>query len=106
MSEQEGELQFVVFDLAGVSYGMHIHRIGDVNRTTSVSVMTLPTEATAFDGASVGRQAPLADIRERLGLKKMSETRVVFVETGGEMKGYVVDQPSEVLRSILAHRVA
>ncbi|HAI21867.1 MAG TPA: chemotaxis protein CheW [Clostridiales bacterium UBA8153] len=97
-----GELQLVVFELAGESYGVDI---GQVREIIVMQKITRVPRTPAFVEGIInlrGKVIPVVDLRQRLGLaaerQGSGQERIVVVEHEAVGIGLVVDAVSEVLR--------
>ena len=97
-----GELQLVVFELAGESYGVDI---GQVREIIIMQKITRVPRTPAFVEGIInlrGKVIPVVDLKQRLGLGDERPTsgqeRIVVVDHESMGIGLVVDAVSEVLR--------
>ncbi|MEO0511311.1 MAG: chemotaxis protein CheW [Planctomycetota bacterium] len=95
------ELQLVTFDVADEEYAVDIHTVHEINRM--IELTRVPQAPNAVEGVINlrGRIIPVIDIRKRFGLE-VSETtdasRIIVVEVGERVLGFLVDRVHEVLR--------
>ncbi|MCR4427034.1 MAG: chemotaxis protein CheW, partial [Firmicutes bacterium] len=95
------ELQLVIFELNGESYGVDISRVQDINRMQDIT--KIPHAPDHVEGVINlrGRVIPVIDLRRRFGLpcgEHTKSTRIVVIQMGESLIGMVVDGVSEVLR--------
>ena len=95
------EQQFVVFDLAGESYGISIAAVESIIKMQAIT--HLPQAPYYVKGVTNLRGAvlPVIDLRLRFGLEPQEntrQTRIIIVNMGTLKTGMVVDGVSEVLR--------
>lgn len=94
-------LQLVVFALEGVSYGLDIQFVREINRM--VEITPIPNAPNFVEGIINlrGVIVPVVDLSKRFEIEKhgtSKETRIVVIESQDNMLGLVVDEVSEVLR--------
>ncbi len=97
----EREEQLVVFDVGDEVYGVDTSRVQEIIRMQSIT--RVPGAPEFVEGVINlrGRIIPVIDLHQRFGLQgaELSKaSRVVVVETEGQVVGMVVDAVSEVLR--------
>ncbi len=95
------ELQLVVFDLAGESYGINIAAVESIIKMQTIT--QLPQAPYYVKGVTNlrGMVLPVIDLRLRFGLEAQEvnrQTRIIIVTMGNVKVGVVVDGVSEVLR--------
>ncbi|MEW6523235.1 MAG: chemotaxis protein CheW [Bacillota bacterium] len=97
-----GELQLVVFELAGESYGVDIAQVREI---IVMQKITRVPRAPGFVEGIInlrGKVIPVVDLRRRFGLPAeravAGQERIVVVEFDSTSIGLVVDAVSEVLR--------
>ena len=93
------ENQVVVFDLAGVRYGIDILQVQEIMRVVEIT----PVAETDFAVEGIinlrGQVITVINLSRRLGLpekERNQETRVVVVELNGKKVGLIVDRVLEV----------
>jgi purine-binding chemotaxis protein CheW len=96
--EQE---KYVVFDVAGTSYGIPTGQVRHIEMLEHVSLV--PNANPAIDGVvfSRGQVIPALNLRTRFGLPREPytlRTRIVFIELGNRTVGLIVDSAREFLR--------
>ena len=101
-SERDEEiLQLVTFHVGEEEFGVNILDVREINRMMDV---TRVPHAPAFVEGVInlrGQVIPVVDLRKRFGLEPLQRdrnTRIVVVELGQKVVGFVVDSVSEVLR--------
>ena len=98
MSTATGTETFILFTVAGTTYGV---RSRDVAHVEMVEQVTAVPNAPAFvDGVvfSRGQVVPALNLRARFGFERAAcdlATRLVVVQTGGRSVGLVVDGARE-----------
>jgi len=95
------EIQLVVFELAGESYGVEISRVQDINRMQEITEIPHAPESVVGVINLRGRVIPVVDLRTRFGMpgaEHTKSTRIVVVQMGEEPIGMIVDAVSQVLR--------
>lgn len=94
-------LQLVSFTIGEEEFGVDILKVQEINRM--VEVTRVPNAPEYVDGVINlrGKVLPIIDLRRRFGMQRKEHdknTRIVVVELGGKVIGFVVDAVSEVLR--------
>jgi purine-binding chemotaxis protein CheW len=95
------ERQIVVFGLANENYGVDIDSVESI--VNLLPITAVPDAPDFVEGVANlrGEVLPVIDLRKRLGLPLMEQTRdtrIVVAEVEGSKVGMKVDQVSEVLR--------
>ncbi len=95
------ELQIVIFDLAGETYGADIQAVQAIVRMQQIT--RIPQAPPAVEGVINlrGKVDPVMDLRKRFGLNATEETkdsRIVIVNIGDQDVGLIVDAVAEVTR--------
>ena len=94
-------LQLVTFTLGEEEFGVDILRVQEIIRMMPV---TRVPAAPAFVEGIInlrGKVIPVIDMRARFGLRAGAadeRTRIMVVEMGGRVAGFIVDSVSQVLR--------
>lgn len=93
--------QLVIFALEGVSYGLDIQYVREINRM--VEITPIPNAPSFVEGIINlrGVIVPVVDLSKRFEIntrENSKETRIVVIESKENMLGLVVDEVSEVLR--------
>ena len=92
--------QFVVFQLAGESYGLDIGKIKEI---INMQIITAVPNTAAFIEGIInlrGQVIPVYNLKAKLGMPDSEpnrQTRIIVVEAGDLMIGIIVDGVSEVL---------
>jgi purine-binding chemotaxis protein CheW len=94
-------LQLVSFNIGGEEFGVDILQVQEINRMLDVT--RVPNAPEYVDGVINlrGKVIPIVNLRRRFGMDRKERdknTRIVVVELGGQVVGFVVDAVSEVLR--------
>lgn len=94
-------LQLVSFNIGEEEFGVDILKVQEINRM--VEVTRVPNAPEYVDGVINlrGKVIPIIDLRRRFGMprkEKDKNSRIIVVELGGKVLGFVVDAVSEVLR--------
>lgn len=95
------EQQIVVFELADAIYGVDIRAVREIIRHEPIR--KVPNTPPAVNGVINlrGLVIPVADLRRRLRVPMRAvdeRTRIIVVDIGGSMMGFIVDAVVEVLR--------
>jgi len=97
---ETGELQLVVFQLGGESYGVDISQVREI--VSRQKVTKVPRTPDYIEGVTNlrGRVIPVVDLKKRLGLPQgvTPGTKIAVADVQGITVGMVVDGVSEVLR--------
>ncbi|RMG87875.1 MAG: purine-binding chemotaxis protein CheW [Candidatus Dadabacteria bacterium] len=94
-------LQLVTFHAGDEEFGVNILEVREINRMMEI---TRVPHAPGFVEGVVnlrGQVIPVVDLRKRFGLpprERDRSTRIVVVELGEKVVGFIVDSVSEVLR--------
>lgn len=94
-------IQLVTFKLGDEEYGVDILRVQEINRPVEI---TQVPEAPDFVRGIInlrGHVIPVVSLRKRFGMTVKDDdkqSRIVVVEMGGTIIGFMVDSVSEVLR--------
>ena len=99
--QTEEMLQLVSFTIGQEEFGLGIQSIQEINRM--VDITRVPNSPEFVSGVINlrGKVIPIIDLRKRFGFSpKESDrnTRIIVVELGDTVVGFVVDSVSEVLR--------
>lgn len=94
--------QFVIFRLGLQDYGIPIAAVGEIVRPPQ-RLTRLPKAPEFIDGVMNlrGSVVPIVDLRRRFGLGGMEQTgtrRILMLEIGGGIAGFLVDSVSEILK--------
>jgi len=96
------EQQFIIFRLGQQDYGIPIAAVGEIARPPE-HLTRLPKAPAFIDGVMNrrGSVVPIVDLRRRfdLGVTEPAGTRrILMLETGGGIAGFLVDSVSEILK--------
>jgi purine-binding chemotaxis protein CheW len=97
----EQEEQLVAFRLGGETYGIPISLVHEIIRSSEITQVPRTAEYVRGVINLRGKVVPVLDLRLRLGLPPIEETRttrIVVVEVENGIIGMIVDAVSEVLR--------
>jgi purine-binding chemotaxis protein CheW len=94
-------LQLVSFHIDGEEFGLDILRVQEIIRIQELT--RVPNSPDFVDGVINlrGKVIPVIALRKRFGLEQLAhdkQTRIVVMEAGGTVVGFIVDSVSEVLR--------
>jgi purine-binding chemotaxis protein CheW len=100
-AQTEEIIQLVSFTIGQEEFGLDIQSIQEINRM--VEITRVPNSPEFVSGVINlrGKVIPIIDLRKRFGFPpKESDrnTRIIVVELGSMVVGFVVDSVSEVLR--------
>jgi purine-binding chemotaxis protein CheW len=93
--------QMVTFNLGQEEFGVNILQVQEINRM--VEITQVPQTEDYVEGIINlrGKVIPIINLRKKFGMadrENDNQTRIVVVDSGGEIVGMVVDGVSEVLR--------
>jgi len=100
--ESRGELnQLVSFNLGDEEFGIEVLKVREIIRMTAITHM--PNTPHYVEGIINlrGRVIPIVSMRRKFGLSETennSQTRIIVVDVGGDLTGFIVDAVSEVIR--------
>lgn len=94
-------LQLVTFEVGSEQFAIDILAVQEINRMMQIT--RVPRSAECLEGVINlrGRIIPVVDLRKRFGLpptEHSADSRIVVVEVGGRVIGFIVDRVNEVLR--------
>lgn len=98
----DGELlQFVTFEVGSEEFAIPILSVHEINRIMEIT--RVPQSPAFVEGVINlrGKIIPVVDLRKRFGVTSISTTsdnRIIVVEVGDRIIGFVVDRVNEVLR--------
>jgi len=100
-AETAPEVQLVVFQLGGETYGVEINHVQEIIRPQTIT--EIPRTPAFVEGVINlrGRIIPVLDMHKRFHLpaaEATNNTRIMVVELGEVTVGMIVDSVSEVLR--------
>ena len=92
---------FIIFELAGTTYGVRSRLVQQVEMIEHVT--PVPNAPAAVEGAVLarGQVIPALNLRARFGFEKVAfdlRSRLVVVSTGGRTLGLIVDSAREFMR--------
>ncbi|MEF2144499.1 MAG: chemotaxis protein CheW [Desulfovibrionaceae bacterium] len=99
---QDDELiQLVTFRIGSEEFGVDILAVQEIIRTMTIT--RVPKAPDFVEGVVNlrGKVIPIVDLRRRFGMPQRSHdknTRIIVIETGSIIVGFMVDSVSEVLR--------
>jgi len=101
MDSDVGILQLVTFKLRGEEFGIEILSVQEIIRIMQITVV--PRTPDFIEGVINlrGKVIPVLDLRKRFGMpaaERDSLTRIIVMEFGLKIVGFLVDEVSEVLR--------
>jgi purine-binding chemotaxis protein CheW len=102
MDESHGELiQLVSFNLDKEEYGVEVLKVREIIRMPVVT--RVPNTPHYVEGVINlrGKVIPIISMRKKFGLmdaESDKQTRIIVMEVDGELKGFIVDAVSEVIR--------
>ena len=94
-------LQLVTFNIAEEEFGVDILSVQEIIRLMQIT--TVPRAPACIEGVINlrGKVIPVIDLRKRFNLSAIerdSRTRIIVMEFGAKIVGFLVDAVSEVLR--------
>ena len=94
-------LQLVSFKIGNEEFGVDILNVQEINKVTQIT--KVPNSPDFVEGVINlrGRVIPVIDLRVRLGLERKQhnkDTRIIVVNIGDKVLGFIVDSVNEVLR--------
>ena len=94
-------LQLVTFNIAEEEFGVDILSVQEIIRLMQIT--TVPRAPACIEGVINlrGKVIPVIDMRKRFNLpaiERGSRTRIIVMEFGAKIVGFLVDAVSEVLR--------
>ena len=101
VEKDEKILQLVTFHVGDEEFGVEILAVREINRMMEIT--RVPHAPPFVEGVINlrGQVIPVVDLRRRFGMPPREHdrnTRIVVVELGDKVVGFVVDSVSEVLR--------
>lgn len=96
-----GILQLVTFKLRGEEFAIEILSVQEIIRIMQITIV--PRTPDFIEGVINlrGKVIPVLDLRKRFGMEEIerdSQTRIIVMEFGEKIVGFLVDGVSEVLR--------
>jgi purine-binding chemotaxis protein CheW len=100
MSNPGDSEPFILFELAGTTYGVRSRFVQQIEMVEHVT--PVPNASTAVEGVvfARGQVVPALNLRVRFGFEKMAfdlRSRLIVVNTGGRVVGMIVDTAREFL---------
>jgi purine-binding chemotaxis protein CheW len=94
-------IQLVSFLVAGEEYGVEVLRVREIIRMPGITRM--PNTPAHVEGIINlrGQVIPIISMRKRFGISDSehgSRTRIIVMDVGGGLNGFIVDAVSEVIR--------
>ncbi|HWT03972.1 MAG TPA: chemotaxis protein CheW [Pyrinomonadaceae bacterium] len=101
MSNQSDSEPFILFELAGTTYGVRSRFVQQVEMVEHVT--PVPNASGAVEGVvfARGQVVPALNLRVRFGFERAPfdlRSRLIVVATGGRVVGMIVDTAREFLR--------
>ena len=94
-------LQLVSFKIGREEFGIDILKVHEINRMLELTQVPNAPDFVAGIVNLRGRIIPVINLRKKLNLPDKNydnNSRIVVVELGGKITGFIVDEVSEVLR--------
>lgn len=95
------QLQLVTFEVAGEEFAVDILTVQEINRMMDLTrVPHSPAEVEGVINLR-GKIIPVLDLRKRFNMEvseRSDANRIIVVEVGGRVVGFIVDRVHEVLR--------
>ena len=101
-SSEHGELiQLVSFNLVNEEYGVDVLKVREIIRMPTIT--RVPNTPAYVEGVINlrGKVIPIISMRKRFALPEAAydkQTRIMVMDVGGELMGFIVDAVSEVIR--------
>lgn len=94
-------IQLVSFNLDEQEYGVNVLKVREIIRLTTIT--RVPNTPPFVEGVINlrGKVIPIISIRKKFGLASAEtdkQTRIMVMEVGAELMGFIVDAVSEVVR--------
>lgn len=98
---KEELIQLVSFNLDREEYGVEVLKVREIIRMTTITAM--PGTPHYVEGVINlrGKVIPIVSLRKKFGLMDSgpdTNTRIMVMDIDGELKGFIVDSVSEVIR--------
>jgi purine-binding chemotaxis protein CheW len=93
--------QLVSFTLSHEEYGVEVLKVREIIRMAGITHMP---NAPHYVGGIInlrGKVIPVISMRKRFGMTELennAQTRIIIMDIEGELKGFIVDAVSEVIR--------
>ena len=94
-------IQLVSFMLDNEEYGVEVLKVREIIRMPGITRMPNTPEYVEGIINLRGKIIPVVSMRKKFGLPELesgSQTRIVVMDIGGELMGFIVDSVSEVIR--------
>jgi purine-binding chemotaxis protein CheW len=94
-------LQLVTFNISEEEFGVDILKVQEIIRTMEITKVPRAPEFVEGVINLRGKVIPILDLRRRFGMQARphdKQTRIIVIELGSMIVGFVVDGVSEVLR--------
>jgi len=100
-SRHDELIQLVSFNLDQEEYGVEVLKVREIIRMNNITHM--PNTPHYVEGIINlrGKVIPIVSMRKKFGLMEAennSHTRIMIMDIGGELMGFIVDSVSEVIR--------
>ncbi len=100
-SRHDELIQLVSFNLDQEEYGVEVLKVREIIRMNTITHM--PNTPHYVEGIINlrGKVIPIVSMRKKFGLMEAennSHTRIMIMDIGGELMGFIVDSVSEVIR--------
>ncbi|GFE60174.1 chemotaxis protein CheW [Geobacter sp. AOG2] len=98
----QGELaQLVSFNIFNEEYGVEVLKVREIIRMTAIT--HIPNTPPHVEGVINlrGKVIPIMSMRKRFGMAETesdSQTRIIVIDVGGDLTGFIVDSVAEVIR--------
>lgn len=94
-------IQLVSFNLNGEEYGIEVLKVREIIRLPSLT--KTPNTAHFIEGIINlrGKVIPIISLRKRFNLPELeqdSQTRIIIMDVGSNLVGFIVDSVAEVIR--------
>lgn len=99
--QTEEVLQLVSFNIGQEEFGLDIQRIQEINRMVDITHVPNSPEFVSGVINLRGKVIPIIDLRKRFGFPQKEydrNTRIIVVELGEAVIGFIVDAVQEVIR--------
>ena len=101
ISKSDELIQLVSFSLGNEEYGVEVLRVREIIRMPVVT--RVPNPPLHVEGVINlrGKVIPIISLRTKFGIMVSEydkQTRIIVMEVDGELKGFIVDSVSEVIR--------
>src|SRR4030095_4156868 len=100
MTNQSDAEPFILFELAGTTYGVRSRFVQQVEMVEHITPVPNASEAVEGVVFARGQVVPALNLRVRFGFEKAAfdlRSRLIVVNTGGRVVGMIVDTAREFL---------